>query len=199
MRTRRAFLHGLGLAVALSLVVAVTGATAKGSPGVHVDPGSPAAKEYAIPLGSARGNGTPGRANTGQLFGQGITKAGTGTTDSPAPATAAPATTTPAAQTTSGAATPATSHRRRTPHRGARARHRPASPRTAHRRRTAAAGTGGHGPGGAGSARAATTASGGTGNGITWMLLAAVAVLALGVLGGTLLSRRGRHPDPSPS
>lgn len=44
-------------------------------PGVHVDPGSPAAKEYAIPLSVARGQGTEA-ASSGKepaLFGAGIT------------------------------------------------------------------------------------------------------------------------------
>ncbi|MDQ6778682.1 MAG: hypothetical protein M3071_21210, partial [Actinomycetota bacterium] len=41
-------------------------------PGVHIDPGSPVAKEYAIPLASARGGGGSG---SGQLFGGGITRA----------------------------------------------------------------------------------------------------------------------------
>ncbi|MGI8559333.1 MAG: hypothetical protein ACR2ND_13700 [Solirubrobacteraceae bacterium] len=50
-------------------------------PGVHVDPGSPAAKEYAFPLSSARGisGGSPGATAKGSpaapaLFGAGITR-----------------------------------------------------------------------------------------------------------------------------
>jgi len=44
-------------------------------PGVHVDPGSPAAKEYSIPLATARG-APAGSSSSGQLFGAGITKGG---------------------------------------------------------------------------------------------------------------------------
>ncbi len=57
------------------------GAAAKDEPGVHTDPGSPAGKEYVIPLAGARreaaggGNssgGGGGGANSGPLFGAGI-------------------------------------------------------------------------------------------------------------------------------
>lgn len=44
-------------------------------PGVHVDPGSPAAKEYAIPLTQARQTGQGGSTRSGSsgtLFGAGI-------------------------------------------------------------------------------------------------------------------------------
>lgn len=43
-------------------------------PGVHADPGSPAAKEYALPLAQARemGGGRPIRGRSGALFGAGI-------------------------------------------------------------------------------------------------------------------------------
>jgi len=44
-------------------------------PGVHLDPNSPAAKQYAIPLATARG-ATPGSGATGALFGSGISSAG---------------------------------------------------------------------------------------------------------------------------
>jgi hypothetical protein len=54
-------------------------------PGVHVDPGSPAAKEYAIPLQRARGASPPttggsssgGSGSSNGLFGSGITPAKT--------------------------------------------------------------------------------------------------------------------------
>jgi hypothetical protein len=58
------------LAVALSLAGPAFAAT---SPGVHVDPGSPASKEYAIPLSNARGSGS---GHSGSLFGSGITSGG---------------------------------------------------------------------------------------------------------------------------
>ena len=43
-------------------------------PGVHGDPGSPAAKEYAIPLTQARDD-AGNNGSQGHLFGSGITKA----------------------------------------------------------------------------------------------------------------------------
>jgi len=81
----RKLLRPLGLArvslIGLIAVVALPGVAAAApagsgpatiSPGVHVDPGSPAAKEYAVPLGQARG----GRGGT--VFGAGITPTGGG-------------------------------------------------------------------------------------------------------------------------
>lgn len=53
-------------------------ALASGTPsGVHVDPGSPAGKEYQLPVSSARGeaSGTSGSSNV-PLFGSGITPSG---------------------------------------------------------------------------------------------------------------------------
>lgn len=59
-------------------------------PGVHIDPGSPAAKEYALPVGEARrtGTGREGSASSPAqeaaestsepLFGAGITRPGSG-------------------------------------------------------------------------------------------------------------------------
>jgi hypothetical protein len=50
-------------------------------PGVHADPGSPAAKEYALPINQARQTGAaPGQASTGSaaLFGTGIKPPGSG-------------------------------------------------------------------------------------------------------------------------
>jgi hypothetical protein len=71
-------------ALALALFVLSSTAWANAStglePGVHVDPGSPAAKEYALPLNQARqtgGKGAIGGGASGALFGAGI-KAGSG-------------------------------------------------------------------------------------------------------------------------
>jgi len=67
-------------ALAILAFVAAPGATAA-EPGVHVDPGSPAGKEYAIPLDQARNDATPsggghsgarGSSPGSALFGQGI-------------------------------------------------------------------------------------------------------------------------------
>jgi hypothetical protein len=50
-------------------------------PGVHIDPGSPAAKEYALPLAQARqtgGGASTGKDSSGALFGTGIKPPGSG-------------------------------------------------------------------------------------------------------------------------
>jgi hypothetical protein len=61
-------------ALAASLVISTQAATGL-EPGVHVDPGSPAAKQYALPLNQAReigrGGAGPG-ASASPLFGAGI-------------------------------------------------------------------------------------------------------------------------------
>jgi hypothetical protein len=76
---------GLAGAAVVALLAAPSGAAAQG--GVHVDPNTPAGKEYAIPLDSARreaagkDNGTavaprntaPSTGNETPLFGAGIT------------------------------------------------------------------------------------------------------------------------------
>jgi hypothetical protein len=71
----------------VAIVPASAGAAGKPAlePGVHVDPGSPAAKEYAIPLQRARGASPPttggsssgGSGGSNGLFGSGITSAKT--------------------------------------------------------------------------------------------------------------------------
>ncbi|MGH2905083.1 MAG: hypothetical protein ACRDK7_16085 [Solirubrobacteraceae bacterium] len=48
-------------------------------PGVHVDPGSPAAKQYALPLEQARQTGSPGKGSSAAAaFGAGIHPPGSG-------------------------------------------------------------------------------------------------------------------------
>jgi hypothetical protein len=67
MRARAAGVIALGSLLAASLLLPVTASADALGPGVHADPGSPAAKEYSIPFGGARGgSGT-------RLFGAGIT------------------------------------------------------------------------------------------------------------------------------
>jgi len=67
--------------VALGLAIPGAGAASAQDRGVHVDPDSPAGKEYALPLDSARrdASGSPnGTGATGQsapLFGAGVSKA----------------------------------------------------------------------------------------------------------------------------
>jgi hypothetical protein len=75
---------GIGVvAVVLGMlgITVTASATAGLEPGVHVDPGSPAAKEYALPLNQARRTGAaPGSSETaaGALFGAGIKPPGGG-------------------------------------------------------------------------------------------------------------------------
>jgi hypothetical protein len=67
--------------VALGLLVPGAGAASAQDSGVHVDPESPAGKEYALPLDSARRDASGGSNGTGAsgqgapLFGAGVSKA----------------------------------------------------------------------------------------------------------------------------
>jgi hypothetical protein len=71
-------------AVALALACPIASAQAATGlePGVHIDPGSPAAKEYALPLNQARQTGAPSPSSQpggeGTLFGAGIKPPGSG-------------------------------------------------------------------------------------------------------------------------
>jgi hypothetical protein len=77
---------GLGVGAALAVLAlggfAPSVQAASGlEPGVHVDPGSPAAKEYALPLNQARQTGSEPSSQTnseGALFGAGIKPPGAG-------------------------------------------------------------------------------------------------------------------------
>jgi hypothetical protein len=67
------------VAVALSCIASCPSAASALEPGVHVDPGSPAAKEYALPLNQARQTGAPSQSSSeGTLFGAGIKPPGSG-------------------------------------------------------------------------------------------------------------------------
>jgi hypothetical protein len=65
-----------GLAIGFSAVVA--DAAPGLEPGVHADPGSPAAKEYALPLDQARQAGSPSKRGSSRVapFGAGIHPSG---------------------------------------------------------------------------------------------------------------------------
>jgi hypothetical protein len=71
-------------AVAIVCVIVPQGALAAGGPssGVHVDPGSPAGKQYAIPITSARGETAGTSSGSGSanppLFGSGVTPPSSG-------------------------------------------------------------------------------------------------------------------------
>src|SRR6266851_1024264 len=65
------------VALAIGGSIAPAQAASGLEPGVHVDPGSPAAKEYALPLNQARQTGATspsqvGTSNESTLFGAGI-------------------------------------------------------------------------------------------------------------------------------
>ena len=81
MRARTSKLVAL---VAVSLVVPGAGVAGAQDNGVHVDPDSPAGKEYALPLDSARRdaggtpNGTGAAGASAPLFGAGVSKAASG-------------------------------------------------------------------------------------------------------------------------
>ena len=67
--------------IAMSCFTASALAAEALEPGVHADPGSPAAKEYALPINQARQTGAAsGHAGTGSaaLFGAGIKPPGSG-------------------------------------------------------------------------------------------------------------------------
>ncbi len=74
MRVLSVSVTGALAALAVSLCISTQAAKAL-EPGVHVDPGSPAAKQYALPLNQAReighGGGGAGASSSG-LFGAGI-------------------------------------------------------------------------------------------------------------------------------
>jgi hypothetical protein len=162
------------LAVVLTGVLAVAASPALAgtttSPGVHVDPGSPAGKQYQIPITSARGEtaGQSPNSSSGSTptFGSGVTPSSSGASSTPTATTASP----------SGRASAA---------------HRRAAGRPGH------AST--HGKNGATSAvtvttqanRQATTQSNQVGSG-SWLPLAAggALVLLLGCGGGLALKRR---------
>lgn len=66
-------LAGALAALAVSLCISTPAATGL-EPGVHVDPGTPAGKQYALPLSQARdiGRGSAGTNASSSLFGAGI-------------------------------------------------------------------------------------------------------------------------------
>lgn len=175
---RAALLVALALCLLGALLPAAANA-ARLPPGVHVDPGSPAAKEYQIPLGAARGNGQATSSGSNQLFGAGITRQSGGGG--------------PSAPRTAGAAHTSANHAPAAPAGAAARRHgRPATrKRGGGSNRLVIAR-----PASAPSPARAIGTDAGAGIGITWMLGAAVVVLVLGGLGGAMLARRGRRTSP---
>jgi hypothetical protein len=162
-----------GTLAVLAVCMSATPAAAL-EPGVHVDPGSPAEKQYVLPLSAARQTGgeSGSRASTGasagSLFGTGITP--------------------PRAGGGGGASTPATAPGRSS--RAARLRHNSRGAGSAGRAGAAA-------PLPAAVLRAARSQDSSAGSG-SWLALlgGGLAVLMLGGFGGTVL-RHSRRPTPS--
>jgi hypothetical protein len=184
-RTRRALCALLALITlgANPAIAVASSGHASPTAGVHVDPGSPTAKEYSIPLANARGGG--GGANSGgskgggkggssgpQLFGSGITKA-------PAPANG----TTPSASSTPSK--PVTVSRHRHHHRGAQATASNSAPAivASQTQRLAPA------------ANRVLGGSGG-GSGLIWMFAAGAIVLLIGAFAGARFTQRSRRTAP---
>jgi hypothetical protein len=154
---------------AVSLAGTPVHASAAGSgTGVHVDPGSPAGYEYAIPLDQARVSG--GGGGSVQLFGAGIAKA------SPPPSTAVGSTvaTGPDSPPAGGGHV-----RRRAASNSGRTRLRSAESLVARQTSDISAAT-------------ERALGGGQAAGLRWMALSAAGVLGLGLLIGVALGRRSR-------
>ena len=171
----------LTLACVIGAMASPAGALATGVSGVHVDPNSPVAKEYALPLATARG-APPESGQGGKLFGSGIKHPSSSsappvsTSQPPVSTTPSPAVTQTQTETTVTSTTP----RQRPIH------HRPAHVTTVTlptltttRQLTAKA-----------TPAAFRVLRPGSGFGVLWMVLAAVIVIALGSAGGVALSRR---------
>jgi hypothetical protein len=185
---RARFLQTLVCAVC-ALASPAPALAAGGSP-VHVDPSSPVAKEYALPLATARG--APAESGQGgKLFGSGIKHADskpaqTVTLATPPPSASQvppptsqvppPVTTTPATTTTT---TPAPKPHRRRPVHVTTVTLPTLTAATTTREVTASA-----------TPAAYRVLRPGSGSGLLWMILAAVVVIALGSAGGIVLSRR---------
>jgi hypothetical protein len=187
-RTAGARAHGALLIASLLLLTNCLPAGAAASePGVHGDPNGPTGKEYAFPLGQARGIG--GRGGT---FGQGITAA-------PGAAAAARGGARARRRVSAAGAVPGNGRSAR----AAISRAPPSSRRPASRERTHGGASGGAGPerattrGSTAAARVVHVASGASA--VVWMLGAAFCVVALGALGGQALTRRERRHDMSTS
>ena len=171
--------------VCAGALILPTGAMAAGGSPVHVDPSSPVAKEYALPLATARG-APPESGKTGGLFGSGIKHSSA--TPTPAASVVAPAPPMSQSEPTVTSTTE-TTRAQRPQRRHRRHRRRPVGvitvrlPTLIHRART-------------GGVRAAATPAAyrvlrpGSESGLLWMALAGVVVVALGSAGGLALRRR---------
>lgn len=161
-------------------------ALASGGSPVHVDPSSPVAKEYALPLATARG-AAPESGQSGRLFGSGIKHASSpavhtttaATPTPPPPSTEPQATPTPTVTATTTTPPPTATPPARHPPRHVTTVTLPALTTVTAKPLEAKA-----------MPAAYRVLKPGSGSGLLWMVLAAVLVLALGSAGGLALSRR---------
>lgn len=167
------------------LILPASAMAAGGSP-LHVDPSSPVAKEYALPLATARG-APPESGRSGRLFGSGIKHSSS--TSTPVRSVVAPPPTIPQSEPAVTSTSETTAHARRPHRRHHRHRRRPAEivtvtlPAPTHPQHTGEV-TGTATP------AAYRVLRPGSGSGLLWMALAAVVVVALGSAGGLALRRR---------
>lgn len=165
------------LVATIFLLLPALAAVAKTPPGVHIDPGSPVAKQYSIPLAVARG-AKPGSASPGQRFGAGITPSsggGQGGSGGTAAASLPASSVSPSAHASASDTTHLKTHR--TTPRGAK-------PTSSHAIVSAPA----EAP-----PSPASTLHAGLGTGTMWMLGVAAIVLILGGATGYAVSSRGRR------
>jgi hypothetical protein len=169
MRAAGGRICGALAVLAISLSATPARANAELEPGVRVDPGSPAAKQYVLQLNQARQTGTQGThaSSSGSPFGAGITPPGGGSTGGGAARTGA-------GETSAG-------------RHGAAGRHGSGKPTSVKAPVPLPAGV----------LRAARTQGSSAGSG-SWLALlgGGIAVLLLGGFGGTVL-RHSRRPTPS--
>lgn len=173
----------VGAVIALVTLSIPQMALASGStlqPGVHVDPGSPAGKEYQIPVVGARteaAGGTQGQGGSPPLFGVGVTPSG-------ASATSATSATSGAGQPASAASGPPSGSSSATRTAGARPH-----PRT---HTLASSSPSANDPLSAVASRAPGTSGSPAAGGSGWIALVAggLLVLVLGGGGGLLLRQR---------
>jgi hypothetical protein len=156
-----------------TLVLPAAAWASKSSP-VHVDPSSPVAKEYALPLATARG-APPESGQSGSLFGSGIKHSAASPTPTTTPAPAPVQTqTTPPVTTTTQAPRPPSQGSHVTSVTLPTLTEPPATP-----------------PANASAAPAAyKVLRPGSGSGVLWMVLAGILVVVLGSAGGVALRRR---------
>jgi hypothetical protein len=160
---------GVLVVISLALWPALAQADAGLPPGVHIDPGSPAAKEYVIPLSQARQTGAEGSSSSSAvpLFGAGIGPRGGGGSSRGAQGSPDPG---PGARGASGAA--------RVAGRGS-APGSNSSPAVARESLPS-------------SVLASSSRASGDGGSLLALLAGGAAILILGGLGGAML-RRARH------